>query len=81
MLALLESGDFSDVTFVINDTRIKGHRCILATRSNFFENMFTVGMRESEESVISVQDISLPTFNKLLEFIYSDQLSDLESAD
>ena len=72
MLSLLESGEFSDVTFVINDTRIKGHRCILASRSSFFKNMFTVGMRESEESVISVQDISLPTFNKLLEFIYSD---------
>ena len=43
--------------------------------------MFTVGMRESEESVISVQDISLATFQKLLEFIYSDQLSDLASAD
>ena len=38
-------------------------------------------MRESEESVISVQDINLPTFNKLLEFIYSDQLNDLESAE
>jgi hypothetical protein len=34
--------------------------------------MFTVGMRESEESIITVQDITLPTFKKLLEFIYSD---------
>ena len=72
MLSLLESGEFSDVTFVINDPRIKGHKCILAARSSFFKNMFTVGMRESEESVISVQDINLTTFNKLLEFIYSD---------
>ena len=48
---------------------------------NFFKNMFTVGMRESEESIITVQDINLTTFKKLLEFIYSDQLSDLESAD
>jgi hypothetical protein len=54
MLSLLESGDFSDVTFIINDTRIKGHKCILATRSSFFKNMFTVGMRECEDPVISV---------------------------
>jgi len=72
MIALLESGTFADVTFVINDTRIKGHKCILASRSKFFDNMFSVGMRESEESVVSVQDISLPAFRKLLEFIYSD---------
>ena len=38
-------------------------------------------MRESEESIITVQDISLTTFMKLLEFIYSDQLSDLENAE
>lgn len=72
MLALLDCGDFADVTFIISDARIKGHKCILASRSSFFKNMFTVGMRESEESVISVQDISLTTFKKLLEFIYSD---------
>ena len=72
MLCLLEQGDFADVTFVIGDTRIKGHKCILASRSSFFKNMFTVGMRECEESVISVQDINLQTFKKLLEFIYSD---------
>jgi len=81
MLSMLETGEFSDVTFIINETRIKGHRCILASRSSFFKNMFTVGMRESEESIISVQDINLPTFMKLLEFIYSDQLNDLESAE
>lgn len=78
---MLELGEFSDVTFIINETRIKGHKCILASRSSFFKNMFTVGMRESEESIISVQDINLPTFMKLLEFIYSDQLNDLESAE
>ena len=81
MLNLLETGEFSDVTFIISETRIKGHKCILASRSSFFKNMFTVGMRESEESIISVQDISLSTFMKLLEFIYSDQLNDLESAE
>lgn len=72
MIALMEQGTFSDVTFVIGDTRIKAHKCILASRSNFFANMFNVGMREAEESVISVQDINLATFKKLLQFIYSD---------
>ena len=72
LLSLLESSSFADVTFVIGDSRIRGHRCILASRSNFFKNMFTVGMRESEESIITVQDITLPTFKKLLEFICSD---------
>lgn len=54
LLTLLDSGQFSDVTFVIGENKIRGHRCILACRSNFFKNMFTVGMRECEESVITV---------------------------
>ena len=81
LLRMLESENFADVTFVVGDTKVKAHKCILASRSNFFENMFSVGMREAQESVISVQDISLPTFRKLLEFIYSDQLVKIENAD
>jgi len=51
---MLESGKFADITFVLGDTKIKAHKCILASRSNFFESMFSVGMREASESVITV---------------------------
>ena len=51
---MLDSENFADVTFVVGDTKVKAHKCILASRSSFFENMFSVGMREAQESVISV---------------------------
>jgi hypothetical protein len=54
MLKMLANENFADVTFVVGDTKVKAHKCILASRSNFFENMFNVGMREAQESVISV---------------------------
>jgi hypothetical protein len=54
LLRMLENGKFADVTFVLGDTKIKAHKCILASRSKFFESMFSVGMREASESVISV---------------------------
>jgi hypothetical protein len=47
LLRMLESEHFADVTFVVGDTKVKAHKCILASRSNFFENMFSVGMREA----------------------------------
>jgi hypothetical protein len=72
LLNMLDSENFADVTFILGETKLKAHKCILAARSSFFENMFSVGMREAQESVISVQDINLPTFKKILEFIYSD---------
>ena len=51
---MLEQEHFADVTFVVGDTKVKAHKCVLASRSVFFEKMFSVGMREAKESVISV---------------------------
>jgi len=47
MLAMLDNGTFADVTFVLGDTKIKAHKCILASRCSFFASMFSAGMRES----------------------------------
>ncbi len=59
MLNMLEQGIFADVTFVLSDgIKFKAHKCILASRCNFFASMFNVGMREAQESIITVQDIN-----------------------
>lgn len=81
MITMLEMGVFADVTFVLGDVRYKAHKCILASRCHFFANMFSLGMRESQESVITVQDIAPHTFKKLLEFVYTDQLAAFQTAD
>ena len=47
MITLFETGLFADVTFVLSDTKFKAHRCILASRCQVFNNMFSVGMKES----------------------------------
>lgn len=54
MQTMLEVGTFADVTFVLGEIKFKAHKCILAGRCHFFANMFTLGMRESQESVITV---------------------------
>ena len=54
MLTMLENGTFADVTFVLGDVKFKGHKCLLASRCHFFANMFSLGMRVSLESIISV---------------------------
>ena len=47
LLNMLDSENFADVTFILGETKLKAHKCILAARSSFFENMFSVGMREA----------------------------------
>ena len=41
MLALLNDGLFSDVTFVIADVEFNAHKSILSTRCDTFRAMFT----------------------------------------
>ena len=52
LLSMLETGKFGDVTFAVGDKKIVAHKCILASRSVFFEKMFSLGMLESTESII-----------------------------
>ena len=78
---MLEQGVFSDVTIVLGDTKFKAHKCILASRCSFFATMFNSEMRESQESVITVQDISPQIFKHLLEFIYTDEFPALLAHD
>ena len=47
MITLLGSETFADVTFVLGEAKFKAHRCILASRCQVFNNMFSVGMKES----------------------------------
>lgn len=56
---------------------IPAHRAILAARSEYFNAMLRVGgMSESSQSDIRI-DHDMLSFKRMLEFIYSDNISDL----
>ncbi|KAJ8924361.1 hypothetical protein NQ315_007157 [Exocentrus adspersus] len=70
-----------DVTVKCRDNReIKAHKCILAARLEYFNNMFSMRWAGSETS-----EVSLPfpksTAEALLEFLYTDSLSYLNTTD
>ena len=59
------SSDFSDVTLVSKDnTRIPGHKQILATRSPYFARMLFGGLRESRE-----EEVHLPVTGRVLRLV------------
>jgi len=43
--------------------------------------MLSVGMKESQEQVITVQDVQPSIFRAMLHFIYTDELGKFESPD
>jgi len=70
-LKLFESSHNADVTFLIQNERIKAHKLILSTRSKYFERMFDLPLQESEANEIIVPDIKPTVFKAMLEHLYS----------
>jgi hypothetical protein len=76
---LLKNGTHSDITFLLSEgQQIRAHKAILTARSEYFDAMFRIGgLSESQSDEISFQHHDLPTFRRMLEFIYTNNVSDL----
>lgn len=79
MLALLEEGISSDVTFIIEGEHIKAHSAILCARSEVFKIQLNSGMRESVSKEIVVEDCDPAAFKGLIRFLYSDDANIMDS--
>ena len=61
-----------DVTLVVEDGKaFKAHKCVLSAASPFFQKLFKIDMRESNEGVVRLEMITELGLRDLLEFIYT----------
>jgi len=61
-----------DVTLVVEDGKaFKAHKCVLSAASPFFQKLFNIDMRESNEGVVRLEMITELGLRDLLEFIYT----------
>jgi len=74
MSQLYLSSMYSDVVFVIQEKKIFAHKLVLGTRCQYFSNMFSSGMLESNQKEIEIPDCKAATFEALLKYIYCDEL-------
>ncbi|KAJ8976544.1 hypothetical protein NQ317_017952 [Molorchus minor] len=63
-----------------DDKELKAHKCILAARLEYFNNMFSMRWGGAETSEVTVP-FPKSTAEALLEFLYTDSLSYLNSKD
>ena len=75
MGSLLFSGNFSDVTFIVEGHRLPAHRQILAGRSKYFETLLLGNFKEGHDKEIHLHDTPLEAFKEVLNFIYTDKRS------
>ncbi|KAL1399196.1 hypothetical protein pipiens_002251 [Culex pipiens pipiens] len=79
MDTLVDGTTFGDVTILIDGQRFLAYKGILSARSAVFAAMFKHPMQESTENCIAISDVEPGAFKELLRYIYTDQLTCLET--
>jgi len=75
---MLDTGRSSDVTLVANDGQeFPAHMSILSSRSPVFAAMFERDTKEKQEKRVIIDDLSSKAVAGLLEFMYTDAVSDI----
>lgn len=66
--ALLQSGEGSDVTLVVDGTKIRAHRLVLSTRCEVFSRL----LKHDQGAEIELYDTTAEALRCFLEYLYTD---------
>lgn len=70
----LETGEYSDVCFVVHGESLPVHRCILSARCEYFREMFTGKWMHRKTIHISNPLVTVKAFKAVLEYLYTGRL-------
>ena len=72
---LMGDAETADCVVVVEEVEFACHRCILAGSSTFFRAMlFTSGMREQTQRRVVLEELSLPVWEVVHEYLYTRQV-------
>ncbi|KAJ8675662.1 hypothetical protein QAD02_011448 [Eretmocerus hayati] len=74
---LIDNDEFSDVVLEMENKKLYAHKSILANKSQVFTAMFTHSMKEKEQDLVEIEDVSYDVMKELLRYIYSGKVNDL----
>ncbi|XP_059164126.1 uncharacterized protein LOC131947058 [Physella acuta] len=71
---LLLDNIFLDFTVKVDDVSLQCHRIFLAASSHFFRALLTTDMKEAKEGCVTINGISLKTFQHILKSMYTGKV-------
>ena len=77
---IFEDKCYADVTLIVDDHKIKAHKCILAASSPDFATMLKQTQNKKVKNTFTLPDLSYDAANEMLRFIYTkkvDRLHDI----
>uniref|UniRef100_A0A0K0EZY8 Speckle-type POZ protein-like (inferred by orthology to a human protein) n=1 Tax=Strongyloides venezuelensis TaxID=75913 RepID=A0A0K0EZY8_STRVS len=76
---LYDSSFFYDCVIKVEDKEIKVLKAILAARSPVFHDIFTSASDESQTNIIEIKDFNVEVVEKILIYIYTDEVADIQN--
>ncbi|KAL1378895.1 hypothetical protein pipiens_000519, partial [Culex pipiens pipiens] len=76
---LIEDNKFGDVAILIDGRQFLAHKCILTARSPVFAAMFEHQLRETIQNCVTISDVEPGVFKELLRYVYTDELTTLDT--
>uniref|UniRef100_A0A0K0EQX4 BTB domain-containing protein n=1 Tax=Strongyloides stercoralis TaxID=6248 RepID=A0A0K0EQX4_STRER len=68
------SKSLSDITLSIGETKIPAHKMVLASRSDYFKNLFNSGMKETVSCEIVLHENNIHAFKICLKYLYTGKI-------
>ncbi|XP_078351049.1 kelch-like protein 25 [Oculina patagonica] len=65
---------FCDVILEVEGRQLTTHRCVLAANSQFFYSMFSSGMKESNQKLLSLQSVCFTSMSLILDYFYTREI-------
>lgn len=79
---LYATGKHSDFTIKVRDKEYRVHKCILASQSSVFDNMFSENVEDATNTFNKIKNFSQETFEEFLRYFYHKTvLSEEKSVD
>ena len=69
-----KTGTLCDVKIKVGDSIFPVHKVVLSSSSNYFQAMFTSGLREQTAEVVELHDVDSMSVLLLLDFIYTSEI-------
>ena len=65
---------FCDVILEAEGRQLTTHRCVLAANSQFFYTMFSSGMKESSQKLLSLPSVCFTSLSLILDYFYTREI-------